>query len=132
MTENPFITYNNEKTDDNEVIPKFNRTKRIAISLSEEAYTKVTQLAMKYTNNANISVLLEHIGLYALDLEKPTNVIDEKSGISTDDCRQAGFEDGLQGNPEFFIALFGKDLSDKHQRAYIRGYYEGNYIRNKK
>jgi hypothetical protein len=135
-TENPFVFYNDEKSTSHIVIPLFPRKVKVQVTISEEAWERLRFLIARYTDSAEtargLSDLLERIGVFALSIFEPENIIDEESGISVEDCRNSGYLDAIQGNPSTFLALFGKDLTDKHQEAYMRGYYEGNYINSKR
>lgn len=136
MTNNPFIEYNETLPDNLVSIPKFPKDKLIHIRISEEAYTQLLLIGSRFSASANattvISTLLEKIGLFVLNVEHPKEFIDEESGVTTSDCRQSGFEDGLNGNPTYFLQMFQKKLDTRFEQAYMRGYYEGSFIRNKK
>lgn len=133
MQPNPFLEYNELKTDI--TYPHYPKTRKIRVALSNEAVDQLMVIGEKYSNTDSIggiiSELLEQIALYYVVLEDPKESIDPESNISTTDCRASGYEDGLMGNPSYFIQLYGKDLSDVFQRAYLRGWFEGNYIRIK-
>lgn len=127
--QNPFATYKEETGI--ERAPKFARTKMAAIRISEEANIQLHVLAHNLIGKGSrISDLMEYIGLSALIVSKPQNIVDEESGVSTDQCRQSGYEDGFLGDPTRFVAMFGKQLNDDFQQAYMRGFFEGNFVRN--
>lgn len=129
VTENPFVRYNEAQETEAQVIPKFKHTISKTIKVSEEAYTHLNALAQRFTGRENsISELLEQIGLCALHLEQPKYTVDEESGTTTEQCRQSGFEDGFHGENTIFLQLYGR-LKGEFQSAYIRGWYEGRYIR---
>lgn len=135
---NPFIDMNKNKNDIDIVIPKFPRTHRLSIKISDETLARLQAIGTRYlleNTNKNpdlLSNLLELIGMYVLDIKPIEDVIDKESGISTQDCRQAGFADAKQGNTIVLLQLWGQYLSDSHQLAYMRGFMEGNFLRNKK
>lgn len=127
---NPFVEPNPDNTTN---FPKFPRKLRITVSISEETYAKLLELTTLYTGRSkqkSISILLEQIGTYALHVERPENKIDPESGATTEQCRQSGYEDGLLGNPVYFLHMFRNHTDSVFQSAYMRGYYEGNFIRN--
>lgn len=129
-TENPFIEYN--KQLETPKIPRFNKTTHIQGRLSEEAYEYLKALSLRFTGKDNPINLLELIGLCILHLEGEDSVaIDEDSGVTTEDCRQSGFEDAMRRDPKYFLALYGKAQTRFHE-AYLRGYYEGSFIRDAK
>lgn len=134
-SENPFISFNAERSDSINIVPSFKKNKGISIRISEEAYSNLRTILDRYTHCKNeardVSELLEHIGLGALMVIPFPRVIDRESGVSTDDCRESGFHDGLNGNPQYFLAIYGNQGSVYHQ-AYLRGFLEGNFIRTKK
>jgi hypothetical protein len=130
MTDNPFIAYNEAHDSNDPTIPKFDRPIKLSIRLSREAYERLKILTGE-ANSKQVSYLLEQIGLYALDVCPPSFEVDSESDTSTEDCRQSGFEDGYNGDPSFALRLYGNAIG-AFQNAYLRGYYEGNYIRNKK
>jgi hypothetical protein len=129
---NPFIEMNEGRTD--LFIPKFKTAKRVIvpISLSEEALKHLEKIILEKANSKKFSLgvsnLLEKIGLGVLVVLEPKNLIDPESGVSTEECRQAGYEDGLAKEYSRFIQLFG-NIGDEFQQAYVRGYFEGSFIR---
>lgn len=130
-TENPFVRFNEDTETQEQVIPKFNRTVARNIRISEEAMTHLKSLAYRFTGKEdNLSGLLEQIGLCALYVDKPKVEIDNESGTNTEECRQSGYLDGLHGENSIFLQLYGR-LQGEFQAAYVRGWYEGRYIRIK-
>jgi hypothetical protein len=128
MSNNPFVIHSNEKTD----IPSFKRNKHFNVYISEEAYTNLLSLLAKFqlpASSLGVSFLLERIGLFALTVQPPELVTDAESGFTTEDCRESGYMDAMEGNPQRFLLLFGK-MNDVFQEQYLRGYMEGNYIKN--
>lgn len=134
MPYNPYPEYNENKSDDSAVIPKFKRDVKLTVKISKETHQQLLALAQKYSTSKFPEIalgdLLEQIGLFALEVNRPTTKIDEESGISTDEFRQMGFDDATLGNSQLFLSMFGKQLSDEFQAAYMRGFMEGNYIRS--
>lgn len=115
-------------------IPKFPKKRTFTITLSDEAIYNLERTLTRYNlpmSYSGISRLLESIGVLALNVTIPTTITDEESGITTEDCRISGFEDAMEGNPQRFIQLFGNMNTDAFQDSYIRGYLEGNYVKNK-
>jgi hypothetical protein len=128
MSNNPFVIHSNEKTD----IPPFKRDKHFNVYVSKEAYTNLLSILAKFqlpTSSLGVSFLLERIGLFALTVQPQELVTDTESGFTTEDCRESGYMDALEGNPQRFLLLFGK-MNDVFQEQYLRGYMEGNYIKN--
>ena len=119
---NPYILYNNH--------PKFPRKKRISFVVSNEAYNELQILGEKLTTTGQLADLLEEIGLHLLTVSPYENIVDNESGVTTDECRQSGYEDGRMGNPQIFFQIYGK-LKTPFESAYTRGFIEGSYIRNK-
>lgn len=136
MPYNPYPEYNENKSDDSAVIPKFHRDVHLKLTVSNEAHQQLLALAQKYSKakDSNIALcdLLEQIGLFALCVSRPTLKVDEESNLSTEDFRQMGFDDAVLGNPQLFLNMFGKPLTDDFQSAYMRGFMEGNHIRSRK
>lgn len=132
--ENPFISFNEERSDSINIVPSFKKNKTVNVRISEEAYDNLRTILDRYTHCRNeardVSELIEHIGLGALMVIPFPRVVDRESGVSTDDCRESGFHDGLNGNPQYFLAIYGQDGSVYH-RSYLRGYLEGAFIRSK-
>lgn len=107
--------------------PKFSGKKTTSIRITEESYTGLTSLAKRYTGG-NISELIELIGLFQLHLTFNQVVEDINSNTTNEDCRQAGYEDAVDGNTHRFLTLFG-NTSTVFEDSYMQGYIEGNYIK---
>lgn len=132
--ENPFVVANEDKSLLTQTIPNFPKTNKFTVYLSEEATTVILKM-LNYNDNikyasTKIAFLLELIGMCAVNLVEPPIEVDEESGVTTEQCRQSGYEDGLMGNPSYFAAIYG-NMKDSFQQAYLRGFFEGNFIRNK-
>jgi|SRR5688572_4094828 len=129
---NPFVEINNTIDSDIITVPRFKKTVQVLIRFSPEAFERLQHLAEQYTGSKTKSAigdLLEQIGLYALNIEIPKSMTDTESGVTTEDCRHSGYIDGLQGNPDYFLAMFSNKLTSEFHMAYMRGYFEGNAIR---
>lgn len=123
---NPFTEFN----DALETLsyPKFTRPHKYTISLSDEALSGIEKLLAKH-KLPNISTLLEIIGLHVLTVVPYEQTIDDETGITSEEIRQIGYEDGFNGNSKEFVELFSRQYNTLLQQAYLRGFYEGNYIR---
>lgn len=132
--ENPFIDYNSDKNN-KIVIPSYPQNVAISVRISDEALIGIKKYLNEYVVKGllhkQLSTLLEQLGLYALYIERPENLTHETTNVTTEDLRQLGYEDGFNGSSKEFIVLFNEPLPSKYQCAYLRGYYEGNYIRQK-
>ena len=130
---NPFIEANENRSRYEQRIPNFPRTTQISIRLSEETITVILKMLGYDHNDRNasrhISDFLEQIGMCALLVTEIPLEIDEESGVTTEDCRQSGYEDGMLGNPKYFATIYG-NMRDVFQQSYLRGFFEGNFIRN--
>lgn len=135
MNPNPFTEL--EQSDGHVRIPTFPRNKKFTIRISHEANDQIVKLIKKYTpynedSPEGYATLLELIGMYALTVKPPTPQIDEESQVTTEDCRQSGFEDALEGNPAKLLQLYNIQLSSEFEEQYLRGWFEGNFVRNKR
>lgn len=108
-------------------VPRYNKTITSSFSISEESRKGLENLANIYTGG-NISALMEAIGLYVLSLDPnptQTKTIEDYT-LTTQDMRDAGYEDALQNNPNRF-----NTPSDFLEQQYVRGYYEGMFTKKK-
>jgi hypothetical protein len=132
MIDNPFKEF--EEANDDVIpstIPHLPRSVSMKIKISEEALCNLNSILAHVhqgTLSNRIGYLLEAIGLCQIEIHDPISRTDPESNITTDACRQAGYEDAIEGHPQRFLRLFGK-MSTPFECAYIRGYIEGNYIR---
>lgn len=128
--QNPFKLVNDLSLKSNGSInkPYFKPEKIITAKLSNEAYQGIINLANRYAEN-NITKLIELLGLYQLQISIRTNTKDTQSNATTDECRQAGFEDATEGHPARFLALFS-NTSNVFEEAYMQGYLEGASLKN--
>lgn len=122
MTDNPFKAAN--LTGFN-TYPKFHKSRRFNVFITEEAYDGIKRL-IKGLGMENVHQLAEMIGLHALRVSLPTNI--EENGVTTDMCRDTGYEDGINNYTEKFNALHSNG-STPFEQAYLQGFIEGNFIR---
>lgn len=135
MSSNPFTELEEDRNKPR--VPMFPHKKSVTVRISVEASDQILKLIQKHTpygidTPAGYSALLELIGMYALTVRLPTEQVDEESQITTSDCRQSGFEDALQGNPQTMLRLYNAQLADAFQEQYLRGFFEGSFVRNAK
>jgi hypothetical protein len=133
MPKNPFIEYN-ENVKNGVVLPKYPRSKRISTRISPEAEIKLRKVLEEYVGTDELTIgvsnLLECIGMGALLIKNPEELIDPESQVSITECRQSGYEDGYNGETDIFVQVVSQ-LSDEFQTAYLRGFLEGSYSRSK-
>lgn len=125
---NPFITFNRDALQ----VPNFPKNTKFIITISEEAATNLKTILQRRgitMSNKGLSKLIEAIGLFTITLTENPTEIDPESGVTVEDCRQAGYSDAIEGNPQRFLMLFGK-TNNVFQDQYLRGYLEGNFIKN--
>lgn len=134
MHDNPFKLIQDSSTLKKQLIPEFAKDIQLTIRISSEACIGLGKVLATYTDSTNTNVkfsqLLEQIGLLALEVRPFQECIDEESGVSTEDCRQSGFNDGYEGQVSYFQAAV-QNLYGPFQSAYVRGFMEGNYVRNR-
>jgi hypothetical protein len=132
--DNPFVERNKYKRQTNQigiVYPEFGKQTRITISLSGEAAAGIANITTKLLGVGHKPHhLIEAIGLYALSVSIPPTVQIPNSNETTEDCRQAGFEDAMEGHFQRFVTIYGNQVRNVFEEAYLQGYYEGNYIKN--
>ena len=136
-TNNPFVEYNRTLDAKQVKVPAFPKTKQFLFKLSDEAVGNLESILDLYVPparsfQARIANLLEQIGLFSLTVSRPDeNILDEESGITTGQCRESGYEDGFQGNPQTFLVLMRNPtlINTVFHHAYLRGFFEGNYIK---
>lgn len=115
------------------VIPHF-RQYRINISVSNEAHQGLGRIADALDivgprkNTPKLIVLMEAIGLYQLSVDKPTDIVDEDTNITTRQCREDGYNDALEGRPPDSTYIYGA-ITRPYYEAYMRGFFEGKYVR---
>ena len=113
-------------------LPRFDKTKRYVLHISEEAENTLKQIFSESLKRKSLtmtlSFILEGIGLGALQVIPRVESVAE-DGTTTQECRQSGYEDGLRGEYELYLRVYGT-LKDEFQLAYLQGYFEGSHIRN--